>query len=276
MDSIDLRLALNAISDVVQNRPPPIRNFDQIYMKVGDMALQAVYAGQAFADRHVVFIGDGDSIALSVLHLHHAGIIREAPQQITVLDFDERIVNAINTFSEDSGFSHRISARLYNVVDPVPSDLLGKCDGFYTNPPWGQSNDGESVLAFIERGMECCRPESKGMFVIADDPKTPWTQLVLRNAQRRALDAGYIISEMLPQQHLYHLDDAPDLTSCSCLLRRTGEWTEVLDSRPLSADRRANFYGRGIPLAARYIREPPSLNRGRAQDGTYQIEALEE
>lgn len=35
----DLRKAINAISDVVQNRPAPIREFDQIYMKVADMVI---------------------------------------------------------------------------------------------------------------------------------------------------------------------------------------------------------------------------------------------
>jgi hypothetical protein len=34
---IDLRAAINAVSDVVQNRPRPLREFDQIYMKTGDM-----------------------------------------------------------------------------------------------------------------------------------------------------------------------------------------------------------------------------------------------
>ena len=37
---VDLRAAINAISDVIQNRPKPIRELDQIYMKAGDMVLQ--------------------------------------------------------------------------------------------------------------------------------------------------------------------------------------------------------------------------------------------
>jgi hypothetical protein len=35
MTEIDLKAAINAVSDVVQNRPRPIREFDQIYMKTG-------------------------------------------------------------------------------------------------------------------------------------------------------------------------------------------------------------------------------------------------
>ena len=40
-NDIDLRAALNAISDVVQNRPRPLRELDQIYMKTGDMVMQS-------------------------------------------------------------------------------------------------------------------------------------------------------------------------------------------------------------------------------------------
>ena len=36
-EEIDLKAAINAISDVVQNRPRPLREFDQIYMKAGDV-----------------------------------------------------------------------------------------------------------------------------------------------------------------------------------------------------------------------------------------------
>lgn len=38
---IELKVAINAISDVVQNRPRPLREMDQIYMKTGDMVLQS-------------------------------------------------------------------------------------------------------------------------------------------------------------------------------------------------------------------------------------------
>lgn len=42
---IDLREGINAVSDVVQNRPRPLREFDQIYMKTGDMVLQSELVG---------------------------------------------------------------------------------------------------------------------------------------------------------------------------------------------------------------------------------------
>ena len=66
---IDLRSALNAISDVVQNRPRPLREFDQIYMKAGDMVLQSELVARWADGKLLVFIGDGDSISVCVAYL---------------------------------------------------------------------------------------------------------------------------------------------------------------------------------------------------------------
>ena len=54
--SIDLRKSLNAISDVVFNRPKPLREFDQIFMKSADMLLQTDHISRWFHERRVVFI----------------------------------------------------------------------------------------------------------------------------------------------------------------------------------------------------------------------------
>ena len=46
MPEIDLKRALNAVSDVIRNRPRPIRQFDQIYMKAGDMVMQSEFVAR--------------------------------------------------------------------------------------------------------------------------------------------------------------------------------------------------------------------------------------
>jgi predicted methyltransferase len=166
--AIDFRKALNTISDVVQNRPPPLREFDQIYMKVGDLVIQADFIARKFAGSNVVFIGDGDAISLSVAHLRQQGVFSEGPTSITVLDFDERIVNSVNHFASDNDLSDYIHGVLYNVCDPLPEAYRRKFDAFYTNPPWGASNDGVSVKSFVIRGFEAVRPKGMGAIVIAD------------------------------------------------------------------------------------------------------------
>jgi N4-bis(aminopropyl)spermidine synthase len=271
---MDLREAFNAVSDVVANRPPPLREFDQIYMKVADMVIQAEYVARVFENRDAVFIGDGDAIALATLHLHQKKLIESGPKSVTLLDFDERIVNASKRFADQSGFADRFQAELYNVIDPLPKDVFQKKSAFYTNPPWGASNGGESVRVFMERGMEAVTKGAVGIVVIADDPSIAWTQEVLGATQRCALDAGFIVAEMTPALHIYHLEDAPDLRSCSMLFRRIGSVPKGA-SKAIAPQRYRNFYGKDQPLRFRYVRDLQPLSFPKAPDASYKLEPLE-
>src|SRR5436190_94363 len=97
---IDLRAAINAISDVIQNRPRPIRNFDQIYMKAGDMVLQSEMVARWADKKRLAFIGDGDAISVCVAYLRERNILPYGPSKITVFDFDERMLGAIERFAD--------------------------------------------------------------------------------------------------------------------------------------------------------------------------------
>lgn len=253
--SIDFRKCLYALSDVVMNRPPPLRIFDQIYMKLPDMLLQAEMIGRWFDDKEVVFIGDGDAIALTVVHLGKQELIRGLPRRIHVLDFDERIVLSIQKFARINDLSDLITAELYNVADPVLDKHCGSFDAFYTNPPWGSFNDGISVIAFVTRGIECVKSDALGCIVIGDHPDYPWTHEVLTKTQGHVFKEGFQIAEMLPCFHKYHLDDNPDLTSCSLLIRRKGIEVKAYDSKPLPEEDLENFYGYKAPLRAQYIKD---------------------
>src|SRR5258707_13525671 len=214
MATIDLRNCLNAISDVVNNRPRPIREFDQIFMKTADMLLQTEHVGRLFDGKNVVFVGDGDAIGLCLAHLHNLKLLEHGPNKVHVLDFDERVVLSIRSFADRFQIKDRVTAELYNVADPLPRAHWEKFDCFYTNPPFGASNDGRSVEAFLRRGIEAVGADALGCLVAADDPNFGWTRTVLFATQRFAMQNGFAISELLPEFHHYHLDDSPELTSC--------------------------------------------------------------
>src|SRR5437763_8231921 len=92
---IDLRAAINAISDVVQNRPRPLLELDQIYMKTGDMVLQSEIVARWADKKKLAFIGDGDAISVCVAYFQKRGIIDYGPSEIVVYDFDERICGSV-------------------------------------------------------------------------------------------------------------------------------------------------------------------------------------
>jgi predicted methyltransferase len=270
---IDLRAALNAVSDVVQNRPRPLREFDQIYMKAGDMVLQSELIARWADGKRLAFIGDGDAISVCVAYLHHRGILPYGPLSVTVFDFDERICNAITRFADSEGLQ-TLSATLYNCLDafPGPNDF----EAFYTNPPWGASNQGESVKVFMQRGMEATGYRGDGAVVVADDPDLPWPRQVLANLQQAAISSGFYVQRLMPQLHSYHLDDAPDLRSCNVLLRAVQADGRPVDSESITDPRRLrNFYGRDNVPKVRYVREKVRLDYGMANDADYELEALE-
>jgi predicted methyltransferase len=270
---IDLRAAVNAISDVIQNRPRPLRLFDQIYMKAGDMVLQSEFVARWARDRKLAFIGDGDAISVCVAYLKARGIIDYGPSEIVVFDFDERICNAIERFADRERLEG-LGAHLYNCLDAFPTPASFDC--FYTNPPWGASNGGESVCVFMQRGMEAVGYGGEALVVIADDDERKWPKQVLAKVQEFAIKSGFFVQKMMPKMHEYHLDDAPDLRSCNLMFKAvdgtsaTHESTAIVDPQRLS-----NFYGRDAKPRVKYVREKVTLEYGKAHEDEYYLETLE-
>lgn len=253
MTSLDLRQAFNALSDVVVNRPPAIREFDQIYMKISDMLLQAELLSRWLDGKSMICVGDGDAIGLTLVHLKAQELFTKGPARVHVLDFDERIVNSINSFAKRFCLEDSITAELYNVADPLPSSHIGQFEAFYTNPPFGSQNGGRSVEAFLARGDEALTSNGIACLVVADNSEIPWTQVAMKRAQGYLLSKGYLVAEMLPQFHSYHLDDNPDLTSCVLILVRREMAGLKTFSQALPSEYLENFYGASADLTIRYI-----------------------
>lgn len=271
---IDLRAAINAISDVVQNRPRPLREIDQIYMKTGDMVLQSEFIAHWANGKKIAFIGDGDAISISIAYLCARGILNYGPSEITVFDFDERICNAICRFAEKEGIGI-LKSYLYNCIEPFPS--VGEFDCFYTNPPWGASNGGESVNIFVDRGMEAVGHNGEGVIVIADDEELDWPQQVLASVQQSVLKNGFFVQQMTPRLHSYHLDDNPELKSCNLFIKSVPGATRPAIQSVAVTDkvRLANFYGSNKHPTIRYIREKNKVDYGKANQDEYELELME-
>jgi hypothetical protein len=105
------------------------------------------------------------------------------------------------------------------------------------------------------RGIEAVKGDALGCVVIGDHPAHGWTHNVQRVTQRLLLESGFRIAEMLPQFHRYHLDDDPDLTSCSLIAQRRGAASVPYGSKVLDPEKLHNFYGSENPLRIHYIRD---------------------
>jgi predicted methyltransferase len=268
-----LRSAVNAVSDVVQNRPRPLREFDQIHMKTGDMVFQTEIVADWADGKRLAFIGDGDAISVCVAYLQKRGVLNFGPTKIMVFDFDERTVQAVKRFADRERIEH-LDAELYNCLEAFPQ--APKYDCFYTNPPWGASNNGESVNLFAQRGIEAVGFEGEGMIVIADDDEIAWPKEVLASVQGFSRDRGFYVSRMQRKLHAYHLDDNPDLKSCNLFVSSLpGNSANAAPSEPASRERLINFYGKSKEPKVRYVRERKRLDYGKAHEDEYKLDLLE-
>ncbi|SDG11140.1 Protein of unknown function DUF43 [Pseudonocardia oroxyli] len=243
-------------------------------MKTGDMVMQSEFVADWAKGKSLAFIGDGDSISVCVAYLFARDIIDYGPSKITVFDFDERIVGAINRFADRERIPS-LEGKLYNCLDAFPSGQI--YDYFYTNPPWGASNNGESVNVFAQRGMEAIGYSGDGMIVIADDEHLDWPKSVLGEVQRFGSQNGFYVSRMMPRLHEYHLDDNPDLRSCNLILSSVpGNGRKVNSSAITDPGRLANFYGLDQSPRVRYVRERKRVDYGVASDDEYEFQLIEE
>jgi len=271
---VDLRQAINAVSDVVQNRPRPLREFDQIHMKTGDMVLQSEVVANWSDGKRLAFIGDGDAISVCVAYMRSREVLNFGPTKIMVFDFDERTVQAVKRFADKERIEH-LDATLYNCLDAFPTTT--KYDCFYTNPPWGAYNKGESVNLFVERGIEAIGYDGEGLIVIADDDELPWPKEVLASVQGFSREKGFFVSQMQRKLHAYHLDDAPDLKSCNLYVSSLPDNSDrAKPSSAAPAARLKDFYGRSKEPRVHYVRERKRLDYGKAHDDEYTLELLEE
>lgn len=271
---VDMRAAVNAVSDVVANRTRPLREFDQIHMKTGDMVMQSEAIAAWAADRRIAFIGDGDAVSVALAYLRQRDVLDFGPTRITVFDFDERTVNAVKRFADKERLDF-LDAQLYNVLDPFPE--MPKFDCFYTNPPWGASNGGASVNAFVQRGIEAVHCEGDGCVVIADDDELDWPKEVLANVQGYAAARGFYVSRMNRKLHGYHLDDAPDLKSCNMFFSSVPGNARAAEPSVALTDLESlrNFYGSSKEPRVRYVRELKKPDYGKAPAEEYRLELLE-
>jgi predicted methyltransferase len=124
----------------------------------------------------------------------------------------------------------------------------------------------------VRRGNEAVGPEGVACIVVADDPSFHWTRDIMKQAQSYLFSNGFVITELVPQFHRYHLDDAPNLTSCSLFAVRYGSEGVKVTSDALQTEDLENFYGACAPLRIRYVRD--LRNGGKLASKDHRLEPL--
>lgn len=241
-------LEREALALLEASRPQALRAYDQIAMRGLDLLRAVQAAAPRLAGRDVAFVGDHDGTSLLLGLLAARGLVRP-PRRMTLLDFDDRLLVNARALAEEQGFVHLLDTRLYNVFDPVPADLLGHFDAYYTNPPYGASNDGASVRLFMTRGSELAsRFGAVGHVILPDDDQRDWTRRALASTRCFLEQHGWRVLNLTRDVHTYHLDDDPTLTSALLDIERVYPDAPVMPWAALRIDQSEipYFYGRSV------------------------------
>lgn len=244
---------VSLVDIVAYRRPSANRLFDQIYMMTGDMLTQVDIMQDYLATKNVVFLGDGDGMSMLFGLFATKGIIN-SPKSLSVLDFDERIVNNALNFSEEFRFSDklRFSCEKYNVIERIPDKHREKYDFFYINPPYGSKNTGVSCEVWLHRCMDLCKTASSGCIIIPYDMEQEWTVKAMIYVQKFLLSHGFVIRDMVSYMHSYHLKDNPVLRSATLIVDRIDNVQSEYASQNLPVELLKNLYGEPRPIP-RYI-----------------------
>ena len=154
--------------DITKKRPEPLKGLDQVYMRSDSLVKTVFYLTKFVNDKKILLLGDDD---LASLHFSRYC----TPKKITVLDIDLRILKHIEANARKYGLN--IDVLKYDVLLALPEGLLGSFDFFYTNPPYGKNNSGDSCKTFVLRGIESIRVGGYGAFVIASDSVGDWARV---------------------------------------------------------------------------------------------------
>jgi predicted methyltransferase len=180
----DLKSAYEKFLKIQEKRPPAIHQYDQGYVTP-----ENTFARVALADdrgdlrgKKVIVLGDDDlmSIALALTGL---------PAKVTILEIDERLVNFIKEVSEE--YNLNIDARVHDLREPLPEDVVGAYDTFFTDPP----ETVEAIKAFVGRGVATLKGERcAGYFGVTrrESSLDKW-----RRIQKVLLDMGLVITDLL-------------------------------------------------------------------------------
>lgn len=250
---------VSLVDIVAYRRPSANRIFDQIYMMTGDMLTQVDVMQNYLSGKDVVFLGDGDGMSM-LFGLFSVKEIIESPKSISVLDFDERIVNNILNFSQEFEFEKKLNlfSEKYNVIQTISDKYRNKYDFFYINPPYGSKNAGVSCEVWLHRCMDLCKSTCSGCIIIPYDLQQQWTVEAMLYIQKFLLEHGFIIRDMVSYMHSYHLKDNPILRSATLIVDRINVVESEYSYQELPTDLLKNLYGSPRPIP-KYIRDDGTL-----------------
>ena len=180
------------VVDFLNRRPPPDYKYDQTRSTpetVLKRALLMLQNGDVEGKR-IVILGDDDGVALPLGFLQCA-------KEILVIDIDSRILDFIDSFSEEHNLNNVLHTQLLDIRDSFPENLWHRFDTFETDPPYTVAG----FKLFINQALSLLDLKEGGSGYISFGTKTPQE---IWMCQQHLLEAGFTIEEFFINFNHYY------------------------------------------------------------------------
>ncbi|MFD7522019.1 bis-aminopropyl spermidine synthase family protein [Paenibacillus chitinolyticus] len=170
----------------------------------------------ALIGKKILCVGDDDLVSVSIGLLLQR-LFPDGGHTVThvdVLDIDERFLRYIETIAKERGLP--IGCRQLDLREPLPENLHGQFDCFFTDPPYTLQGMG----LFVSRGIQALKREKGLPIFLSFAHKSPAFMLAM---QREFVRMGLTVSANFPQFNAYEGAEMIANRSQMFILRRTDQ-----------------------------------------------------
>ena len=185
---------LRRMSQVCDGRPSVDRTLDQSHATPETALRRALYLyeNDALEGRDIVILGDDDLTSLAVGFLSEFLDLRTG--RLVILEVDQRLVSYISETAGHLGLD--VEPVEHDLREPLPTDLTGPFDVFFTDPPYTLMG----LELFVSRGIEALRPEVGKQGYVSFGRRTPGDSASVIGA---LADMGLAPVEIVPDFNRY-------------------------------------------------------------------------
>jgi predicted methyltransferase len=180
---------LNSLKEYTLRRPIADPALDQAYATPETSLHRALFILKRgnLEGIDIILLGDDDLTSVAI------GFLRAA-KRITVIDIDNRILKLISEISEKENLG--IECINHDLRKPLPKELRGAFDTFFTDPPYTT----QGLNLFLSRGIDSLKRKKTSYAYFAYPDKPP---LEMLKAHDTILRMGAYIDELSPRFNLY-------------------------------------------------------------------------
>lgn len=215
---------LSMLENIFLQRPQVNVQIDQSKCTPETSLRRAIlcFRSHALVGKKILCVGDDDlvSVALGLLHLRLFPYANRSKTEIVVVDIDERFLQCIRQIAGREGLP--IRCHVLDLRQPLPEELRGQFDCFFTDPPYTL----QGLTLFLSRGIASLKRRKGLPIFLSYAHKSPDSMLAI---QREFVRMGLMVSATFPSFNEYEGAEMIANKSQMTILRTTERTLPEID-----------------------------------------------